>query len=233
MAARLSGRNSQYKSAACATASFRRLSPVKLSTQTGPSRWSGRVAFSPVAGDLKRGHPGARRPSDEVPTVRSPHSLSVPKTMLATYDSVAALTDTFCCDKLNDEYRDLARAMTAALCRKRPSPLASGQRRTWACSIYVLGQINFLSDKATQPYMAASVRGRRAPALHAHCMDPAWMLPSLVDQNPLVWMAEVNGVLVDLLDMPRELQRGRLQRLRSRVPRRSWRSRLSSCADAP
>ena len=44
--------------------------------------------------------------------------------------------------------------MTAALCRKRPSPLASGQRRTWACSIiYVLGQINFLSDKATQPNM--------------------------------------------------------------------------------
>jgi hypothetical protein len=37
-------------------------------------------------------------------------------------------------------------------------------------------------------------------------MDPTWMLPSLVDQNPLVWMAEVNGVLVDLRDMPRELQ---------------------------
>jgi Domain of unknown function (DUF6398) len=91
-----------------------------------------------------------RGPHDEVPSfhIRS-------QTMLATYDAVAALTDTFCCDKLNNEYRDLARAMTAALCRKRPSPLASGQRRTWALSIiYVLGQINFLSDKATQPYMA-------------------------------------------------------------------------------
>ena len=32
------------------------------------------------------------------------------------------------------------------------------------------------------------------------------MLPSLVDQNPLVWMAEVNGVLVDLRYMPRDLQ---------------------------
>jgi hypothetical protein len=85
--------------------------------------------------------------------VKSPHSISVPKTMVANYDAVAALTDTFCRGKLNDEYRDLARAMTAALCRKRPSPLA-GQPRTWACGIiYVLGQINFLSDKATQPYM--------------------------------------------------------------------------------
>ena len=54
---------------------------------------------------------------------------------------------------LNDEYRDLARAMTAALCRKRPSPLASGQPRTWACGIIpVLGRLNFLSDKASQPY---------------------------------------------------------------------------------
>jgi hypothetical protein len=35
-------------------------------------------------------------------------------------------------------------------------------------------------------------------ALHAHRMDPAWMLPSLVDQNPLAWMVKVNGVLVDL-----------------------------------
>ena len=32
------------------------------------------------------------------------------------------------------------------------------------------------------------------------------MLTGLVDQNPLVWMAEVNGMLVDLRDMPREVQ---------------------------
>jgi len=111
--------------------------------------------------------------------------------------------------------------MTAALCRKRPSLFASGQPRTWACGImYALGQLNFLSDKATQPYMAmidvcaafgiARARpaegARRIAALHTHRMDPAWMLPSIVDQNPLVWMAEVNGLLVDLREMPREVQ---------------------------
>ena len=31
-------------------------------------------------------------------------------------------------------------------------------------------------------------------------------LSSLLDQNPLVWMAEVNGMLADLHDMPREVQ---------------------------
>ena len=37
-------------------------------------------------------------------------STSVPKAMQATYDAVVALTDAFCAEHLNDEYRDLARA---------------------------------------------------------------------------------------------------------------------------
>jgi hypothetical protein len=43
-------------------------------------------------------------------------------------------------------------------------------------------------------------------ALHTNRMDPTWMLRSIVDRNPLVWIAEVNGLLVDVRDMPREVQ---------------------------
>ena len=43
-------------------------------------------------------------------------------------------------------------------------------------------------------------------ALGTQPFDPQWTLPSLVEKNPLVWMAEVNGLLVDLRDMPREIQ---------------------------
>jgi Domain of unknown function (DUF6398) len=43
-------------------------------------------------------------------------------------------------------------------------------------------------------------------ALDISRLDPECSLPSLLDQNPLVWMAEVNGMLVDLRDMPREVQ---------------------------
>ena len=43
-------------------------------------------------------------------------------------------------------------------------------------------------------------------ALRTNRMDPTWMLRSFVDRNPLVWMAEVNGYLVDLRTMPREVQ---------------------------
>jgi uncharacterized protein (DUF1684 family) len=142
--------------------------------------------------------------------------------MQAAYEAVTMLTDQFCADHLTEEYRDLARAMIAALSRKRPSPLSSGQPRTWACSvIHLLGQLNFLSDKASTPYMTmadvcaafgvgqstASAKARViADALNAHPMDPKWMLASLIDQNPLVWMAEVNGLVVDLRDMPRAVQ---------------------------
>ncbi len=142
--------------------------------------------------------------------------------MQATYEAVVELTDAFCREHLNNGYRNLARAMTAALCRKHPSPLASGQPRTWACGIiHVLGQLNFLSDRASRPYMTmadvcagfgvgqstASAKARAiSDALHTHRMDPTWMLKSLVERNPLVWMAEVNGFLVGLREMPREVQ---------------------------
>ena len=36
--------------------------------------------------------------------------------------------------------------------------------------------------------------------------DPEWTLSSLLEKNALVWMAEVNGLLVDLRTMPREVQ---------------------------
>src|SRR3712207_4269560 len=131
---------------------------------------------------------------------------SVPKSMQAIHDAIVRLTDEFCAKHLNTEYRDLARDMTAALCRKRPSPLASGQPRTWACAIlYELGQVNFLSDRASQPYMtlaelraafgvsqgSASAKARVIEnTLRVRPFDPEWTLPSLRDQNPLTWMAE-------------------------------------------
>src|ERR1051325_3491122 len=88
---------------------------------------------------------------------KSARSTSVPKSMQAAYEAITALTDAFCREHLTDDYAELARRMTAALCRKRPSPLASGQPRTWAAGIvYVLGQINFLTDPSTQPYMTTA-----------------------------------------------------------------------------
>jgi hypothetical protein len=150
-------------------------------------------------------------------------SKSIPPKMRATYESILALIDPFCRDHLNDDYRQLAQRMAATLCRMGTSPVRTGQPRTWACAIiYVLGQINFLSDRSTQPYMTmadlctafgvgqstASAKARVISlALKTHQLDPKWSLPSLLDANPLVWMAEVNGILVDLRQLPREVQK--------------------------
>jgi hypothetical protein len=147
---------------------------------------------------------------------------SVPKTMMPAYEKIVGLINDVCERHLNSEYRDLARAMTAALCRKRPSPLTSGQPRTWACGIiYVLGRINFLGDHSFSPHMTtaelcaafevgeSTVHAKARvieKAVETQPFDPQWTLPSLIAKNPLVWMAQVNGLLVDLRDMPREVQ---------------------------
>ena len=43
-------------------------------------------------------------------------------------------------------------------------------------------------------------------ALGVNRLNPRWMLPALVESSPLTWMAEVNGFLAGLRDMPREVQ---------------------------
>jgi hypothetical protein len=144
------------------------------------------------------------------------------KAMRPTFEAVVALTDAICAQHLDDDYARLAREMAAALCRKRPSPLASGQPRTWAGGIlHELGRVNFLSNPASKPYMTLaqlagaygigeSTASAKAAvirkALAVNRLNPSWTLPALVEANPLTWMAEVNGLLVDLRDMPREVQ---------------------------
>lgn len=149
-------------------------------------------------------------------------SEKVPKQMQATFDAIVALTDTFCEKHLNDEYAQLARQVTTTLCRKRPSPLVKGRANTWACGIvYALGFVNFLFDKSQNPYMNAgdlckafgigkstgSAKAKEVrDLLRMTQFDPHWCLPSNMDSNPLAWMITVNGYIVDVRTMPRDIQ---------------------------
>ena len=116
----------------------------------------------------------------------------------------------------------LARRATAALCRKRPSPLASGRESTWACAIlYALGAVNFLFDRSQTPHLradelcqlfgvAASTGANKAKTvrelLGTYQFDPNWSLPSRLGDNPAVWLLQVNGMVMDIRHAPRELQ---------------------------
>ena len=149
-------------------------------------------------------------------------SYSVPDSLRPAYESVAALLDPFCAQHLNDEYAQLSRELAAALARKRPSPLARGKPEIWACGIaYAIGTVNFLFDQSQTPHMradalcgafgvsqsSASNKARLIREMFGMSQfDPNWCLPSLLDQNPMVWMLQVNGLMVDVRDMPREVQ---------------------------
>jgi hypothetical protein len=123
---------------------------------------------------------------------------------------------------LNDEYAALARNLAAALARKRPSPIQRGDPEIWACGIlYALGTVNFLFDPSQSPHMRAdelcaafgvkkSSGANKAKQIRdmfkMYQMDPNWCLPSLVGENPLIWLLQVNGLMVDARNMPREVQ---------------------------
>jgi len=149
-------------------------------------------------------------------------SLSVPELMQSRYDEITALTNALCSEKLNEEYAQLCRQMTATLARKRPSPLTGGHAKSWACAIsYTIGSVNFLFDKNQTPHLRAdelcawfgiskSTGGNKSSQikqmLKIGFMDMEWTLPSRIESNPMAWMVMVNGLIVDARQLPRLLQ---------------------------
>jgi hypothetical protein len=123
---------------------------------------------------------------------------------------------------LNEEYAELCRKLTTALARKRPSPLLRGRLETWASGIVrTIGWANFLHDPSQTPHLklysideafriAESTGAAKLKTIQnlfrIRQFDPKWTLPSKMDDNPMVWMLEINGFLVDIRSAPRELQ---------------------------
>jgi hypothetical protein len=149
-------------------------------------------------------------------------SENVPKIMKDKYLEIINLTDTFCNENLNEEYAQFARYVIAALCRKRPSPLSKGKAKTWSCgAIHAIGTVNFLFDKSQAIYISASELYTKfdigqstgqskskiiRDLLKMYQMDPNWTLPSKLEDNPMIWMLSVNGIVMDIRDLPIEAQ---------------------------
>lgn len=140
----------------------------------------------------------------------------------AALEAVVQMTDAFCRDHLNDEYAELCRKLATTLARKRPSPLLRGRLEAWACGIVrTIGRVNFLDDPSQKPYLklpqidkafgvaqsTGQGKSQQIRKMLRICpFDPAWTLPGMMDENPLVWTLEVNGFLMDIRHAPRELQ---------------------------
>jgi hypothetical protein len=135
---------------------------------------------------------------------------------------IVGLIDQFCRDHLNEEYAALCCELAKKLSRKRPSPLSSGKPNTWACAIVrTIGWVNFLDNRSQKPHMKLTAidkafgvgesTGQGKSMLirrmfKIRTFDPTWTLPSRLEKNPLVWMLQVNGILMDIRHAPREAQ---------------------------
>lgn len=145
----------------------------------------------------------------------------VPDLYVGRFTEIVVLTDEFCDTHLNAEYKDLCREMSACVCQEG-SPVLRGKPAGWAAGIvYALGRINFLTDPSQTPHMTSvgiaegfgiSLATMQAKArtiregLDLFPFHPDWCLPSRLEENPLVWMLEVNGFLIDIRMAPREVQ---------------------------
>ena len=146
----------------------------------------------------------------------------VPVALQEKFNAISQATDAFCGQRLNDEYKKVIRQALAALSRKRPSPLLKGKDNAWAAGVvHAVGMVNFLFDPEQTPHC-------KAPEIYAHFgvgasagqaksketrdalgmsqFSPEWTVASNMDKNPLVWMLEVNGLVVDARHMPLEMQ---------------------------
>ena len=143
--------------------------------------------------------------------------------MAEKFAAITALTDAFCETHLNDEYRLLIHRAVGSLARKRPSPLLKGKGNVWAAAaVHAVGRVNFLDDPSQHPHCkpkalfeffgVAQSSGQNKSKeirdlLEMGPMSPEWTLPSRLADNPLVWMLQVNGLMIDIREAPAELQR--------------------------
>ena len=143
--------------------------------------------------------------------------------MADKFAAISALTDAFCEKHLNDEYRVLIHRVVATLARKRPSPLLKGKENGWAAAaVHAVGRVNFLDNPAQVPHCKSQIlyeffgvvqsTGQNKSkeirdALLMGPMSPEWTLPSRLADNPLVWMLQVDGLMIDIRQAPVELQR--------------------------
>lgn len=148
--------------------------------------------------------------------------MAIPKAMQEKYDEIAPYIVEFCQDHLDEDYAAICLRLLEKLCRKRPSPLLKGRENSWAAGIvYEIASLNFIFDKENPYHMSADdiacefdvAKGtayNKAAEIrkltNLSRLDPEWMVPSLLEENPLVWMVSVNGLLVDVRHMPREVQ---------------------------
>lgn len=147
--------------------------------------------------------------------------MRVPKRSRQLFEQIVELIDTFCDAHLNEDYKELCEEMAGAICRTR-MPMSGSKPASWASGIvHAVGWVNFLHDPNRSPHitpaqlaegfgvsqgtMMAKSRIIR-DKLDITTLDPDWCTPAMLADNPLVWMFDVGGFVIDIRDTPRQVQ---------------------------
>jgi hypothetical protein len=137
-------------------------------------------------------------------------------------EQIIGLVNDFCRYHLNDEYFKLCEEL-AWESFEEDLPLEKGRPAGWASGIvHAIGFVNFLHDPNNLPYMT-STRLAEGFGVSQQTMltkskiirdefdmiqfDQDWCLPSKLGDNLLIWMLEVDGLVIDARDAPLEFQR--------------------------
>jgi len=134
---------------------------------------------------------------------------------------IIGLTNAFCLNHLNEEYHKLCEEL-ALEAFEMGLPLEKGRPAGWAGGIvHAIGFVNFLHDPGQLPHMTpaqiAEGFGISQQTMQTKSkiirdklgmmqFDPNWCLPSLIGDNPLIWMLEVDGLVIDARSAPLEFQ---------------------------
>jgi len=137
-------------------------------------------------------------------------------------EEIVELTNAFCENHLNEEYFELCEELAWEVFEE-DLPLEKGRPAGWASGIvHAIGFVNFLHDPNNLPYMTSTQLAEGfgvsqqtmltkskiiRDKLGMMQFDPDWCLPSKLGDNPLIWMLDVDGFVVDARDAPLEFQR--------------------------
>ncbi|MFB0552021.1 MAG: DUF6398 domain-containing protein [Phycisphaerae bacterium] len=147
--------------------------------------------------------------------------MRVPKRNRQLFEQIIELIEAFCDAHLNEDYKELCVEMAALLyasdlagTREKPAGWASG-------IVHALGWVNCLYDPTMSPHitpreiaeefgvsqgtMLAKSKIVR-DGLEIMPLDPYWCISIEPEDNPMVWMVDIGGIMMDVRYAPRKMQ---------------------------
>ena len=97
---------------------------IRLACLAGRSRWSGQECTHSIGNERRR------------QMSSSPNELleDIPPEYRERFIEIVALTDSFCDQHLNAEYKEVCRRLSGSMCQEN-SPVLKGKAASWACGI--------------------------------------------------------------------------------------------------